>query len=60
MQLQGSGNGLLSSAVDALCQRFGLVLAIDDYHEHTLGHQSHSRAVTYIRCTPARGRQFTA
>lgn len=55
MQLQGSGNGLLSSAVDALCQRFGLVLAIDDYHEHTLGHQSHSRAVTYIRCTPARG-----
>jgi 2-isopropylmalate synthase len=55
MQLQGSGNGLLSSAVDALCQRFGLVLAIDDYHEHTLGHQSHSRAVAYIRCTPARG-----
>lgn len=55
LQLQGVGNGLLSSAVDALCQRFGLVLAIDDYHEHTLGHQSHSRAVTYIRCTLPNG-----
>ncbi|MFZ1872548.1 MAG: 2-isopropylmalate synthase [Chania sp.] len=55
LQLQGAGNGLLSSAVDALCQRFGLVLAIDDYHEHTLGHQSHSRAVTYIRCTVENG-----
>ncbi|KFK96461.1 MULTISPECIES: 2-isopropylmalate synthase [unclassified Serratia (in: enterobacteria)] len=55
LQLQGVGNGLLSSAVDALCQRFGLELAIDDYHEHTLGHQSHSRAVTYIRCTLAKG-----
>lgn len=55
LQLQGIGNGLLSSAVDALYQRFGLELAIDDYHEHTLGHQSHSRAVTYIRCTLVNG-----
>ena len=30
---------------------FGLPLAIEDYHEHTLGHQSDSRAVAYIRCT---------
>ncbi|HEI8865403.1 TPA: 2-isopropylmalate synthase [Serratia odorifera] len=49
--LAGVGNGLLSSAVDALRQRFGIQLAIADYHEHTLGHQSHSRAVAYIRCT---------
>ncbi|MBI3310657.1 MAG: 2-isopropylmalate synthase [Serratia liquefaciens] len=54
-RLLGAGNGLLSSAVDALCQRFGLNMAIEDYHEHTLGHQSHSRAVAYIRCTVAHG-----
>jgi len=54
-RLMGVGNGLLSSAVDALRQRFGLALAIEDYHEHTLGHQSHSRAVAYIRCTLAHG-----
>ncbi|MGO2158592.1 MAG: alpha-isopropylmalate synthase regulatory domain-containing protein, partial [Serratia proteamaculans] len=54
-RLLGVGNGLLSSAVDALRQSFGLNLAIEDYHEHTLGHQSHSRAVAYIRCTLAHG-----
>ncbi|CAI0907841.1 2-isopropylmalate synthase [Serratia grimesii] len=54
-RLLGVGNGLLSSAVDALRQRFGLSMAIEDYHEHTLGHQSHSRAVAYIRCTLAHG-----
>lgn len=54
-RLLGVGNGLLSSAVDALRQRFGLNLAIEDYHEHTLGHQSQSRAVAYIRCTRAHG-----
>lgn len=54
-RLLGVGNGLLSSAVDALRQSFGLNLAIEDYHEHTLGHQSHSRAVAYIRCTVAHG-----
>ncbi|MDU3936353.1 MAG: 2-isopropylmalate synthase [Serratia liquefaciens] len=54
-RLLGVGNGLLSSAVDALRQRFGLNLAIEDYHEHTLGHQSQSRAVAYIRCTLAHG-----
>lgn len=55
LQLQGAGNGLLSSAVDALRQRFGLPLAIEDYHEHTLGHQSDSRAVAYIRCVLPHG-----
>lgn len=55
LRLQGAGNGLLSSAVDALRRRFGLPLAIEDYHEHTLGHQSDSRAVAYIRCTLPQG-----
>jgi len=53
--LTGSGNGLLSSAVDAICQKYGLTLGIADYNEHTLGQQSHSRAVAYIRCTLEHG-----
>ncbi|WP_369788577.1 2-isopropylmalate synthase [Rouxiella sp. WC2420] len=48
LTLTGSGNGLLSSAVDALHRTFDLMLEIGDYDEHTLGHQSHSRAVAYV------------
>lgn len=53
--ISGVGNGLLSSAVDAVRRRYGLNLGIADYNEHTLGHQSHSRAVAYIRCTTDAG-----
>ncbi|MCC3701192.1 2-isopropylmalate synthase [Rouxiella badensis] len=53
--LSGSGNGLLSSAVDALHRSFDLMLEIGDYDEHTLGHQSHSRAVAYVSCQRPQG-----
>jgi len=53
--LQGHGNGLLSAAVDALKSRFSMALAIDSYHEHTLGRHSESRSAAYIRCTFADG-----
>lgn len=48
--ITGSGNGLLSGAADALRRSFDVQLEIGDYHEHTLGHQSHSRAVAYLSC----------
>src|SRR5476649_1344954 len=48
--ITGSGNGLLSGAVDALRRSYDVQLEIGDYHEHTLGHQSHSRAVAYVSC----------
>lgn len=53
--LEGKGNGLLSAAVDALRQRYDVVITIEDYHEHTLGKRSDSRSVTYISCINARG-----
>lgn len=53
--LQGKGNGLLSAAADALKTKFNAPLAIEDYHEHTLGRQSESRSAAYIRCTFAKG-----
>jgi len=53
--LEAKGNGLLSAAVTALRQRYNLSIAIEDYHEHTLGKRSDSRSVTYISCLNARG-----
>lgn len=48
--LQGRGNGLLSSAADALRCAFNLELTILDYHEHTLGQRSDSRSAAYLCC----------
>ena len=31
------------------------MLEIGDYDEHTLGHQSHSRAVAYVSCQRPQG-----
>lgn len=53
--LQGTGNGLLSATVDALKSRFNVSLAVDNYHEHTLGRHSESRSAAYLRCTFANG-----
>lgn len=50
LRLRGSGNGLLSAAVNALRQSLGLTLTIEDYHEHTLGKRSDSRSVAYVSC----------
>ncbi|ADU69100.1 2-isopropylmalate synthase [Pantoea sp. At-9b] len=55
IHLEGKGNGLLSAAVAALRQRYGLTLSIEDYHEHTLGKRSDSRSVTYLSCVNPRG-----
>ncbi|MBP2197609.1 2-isopropylmalate synthase [Pantoea cypripedii] len=55
VSLEGKGNGLLSAAVTALRQRYGLTLSIEDYHEHTLGKRSDSRSVTYLSCVNSRG-----
>jgi len=54
-RLQGSGNGLLSAAVNGLTRLHKQTLVIKDYHEHTLGERSDSRSVAYIRCLFADG-----
>jgi len=57
-QIRGSGNGLLSAAVDAVCHSFDIQAQIGDYDEHTLGHQSHSRAVAYVSCQSGSGERL--
>ena len=54
-RLQGSGNGLLSAAVNGLTRLHKQTLVIKDYHEHKLGERSDSRSVAYIRCLFADG-----
>ncbi|MBT1063966.1 2-isopropylmalate synthase [Bowmanella sp. Y26] len=56
--LEGQANGLLSAMAQALNKAFKLQLEICDYHEHTLGHQSNSRAVAYLECLTSKGKIF--
>jgi 2-isopropylmalate synthase len=51
-QLQGTGNGALSSLVDAL-RGLGIELDVVDYNEHTIGTSKDAKAATYIGCTAA-------
>ncbi|EKO3408581.1 2-isopropylmalate synthase [Vibrio fluvialis] len=45
----GVGNGLLSAMLNALTKQFGVASNIVDYHEHTLGSHTQSKAVTYVQ-----------
>jgi 2-isopropylmalate synthase len=49
-QLSGTGNGALSSLVDAL-RGLGIELDVVDYNEHTIGTSKDAKAATYIGCT---------
>ncbi|SSD59727.1 related to 2-isopropylmalate synthase 2, mitochondrial [Saccharomycodes ludwigii] len=46
--LKGSGNGPISSFINAINEEFGTNLDVHDYSEHSLGKNSKSRAVSYI------------
>ena len=52
----GHGNGLISSAIEALNDQYGLALEVLDYGQHALTKGSLSQAVAYIECRTAEGR----
>ncbi|EGF90639.1 2-isopropylmalate synthase [Asticcacaulis biprosthecium C19] len=55
----GHGNGLISSAIEALNDHYGLELEVMDYGQHALTKGSLSQAVAYIECkTPDDSRVF--
>ena len=55
----GRGNGLVSSALDALKAGFGLELEVMDYHEHALDRGAGAQAACYVECrTPDDARVF--
>ncbi|MGF1880580.1 2-isopropylmalate synthase [Vibrio splendidus] len=45
----GSGNGLMSALLNGLIDQYGLQVNIIDYHEHTLGSQTQSKAASYVQ-----------
>jgi len=55
-RISGRGNGFLSSVLDALREDCGLVLDIEDYHEHAIGHGGDAQAAAYVECRTADGR----
>jgi 2-isopropylmalate synthase len=56
ISVAGRGNGLISSAVAALNDQFGLGIEVADYHEHALRRGSDSQAAAYVECRTADGR----
>ena len=50
LSISGVGNGPISSYADALSKAFNCKLAVVHYHEHSLGKDSNSKAVSYIEC----------
>ena len=54
--VSGRGNGLISSIVAALADRCDVVLDVDDYNEHAIGHGSDAQAAAYVECRTSDGR----
>ncbi|EGV65019.1 2-isopropylmalate synthase [Yamadazyma tenuis] len=47
----GSGNGPISAFINAIKNDLNINLDVKHYHEHSLGHDSNSKAATYIEVT---------
>lgn len=47
-ELSGEGNGPISCFINAINSKLHLRLDVQDYHEHSLGKESISKAATYI------------
>ncbi|GAV52941.1 hypothetical protein ZYGR_0AI02230 [Zygosaccharomyces rouxii] len=47
-ELSGEGNGPISCFINAINSKLHLKLDVQDYHEHSLGKDSSSKAATYI------------
>jgi 2-isopropylmalate synthase len=47
----GTGNGTISSVVNAINGAFGVELEVRDYTEHAIGSGSDARAAAFLECT---------
>ncbi|RCK60556.1 2-isopropylmalate synthase [Candida viswanathii] len=53
--VKGQGNGPISAFVDAISNKFGVLLEVVNYQEHSLGSGSSSKAATYIELSYVNG-----
>jgi len=49
--IKGTGNGPISSILDALKQYAGIDLSVREYHEHSIGAGSNVKAASYVELT---------
>jgi 2-isopropylmalate synthase len=56
--LNGRGNGLISSVVNALSAAIGVDIEIADYQEHAIGHGKDAQAAAYVECRLPDGREL--
>ncbi|ODQ67547.1 alpha-isopropylmalate synthase [Nadsonia fulvescens var. elongata DSM 6958] len=49
IELEGTGNGPISSFCNAIKNKFGITLEVANYHEHSIGKGSNTKAATYIQ-----------
>ncbi|RKP29106.1 2-isopropylmalate synthase [Metschnikowia bicuspidata] len=54
-KLGGSGNGPISAFSNAILSDLGIQIDVKHYHEHSLGEDSNSQAVTYIGAVTSHG-----
>ncbi len=54
--VSGRGNGLISSVIATIRDRFGVSLDVVDYTQQALGSGTDANAATYLECADAEGR----
>lgn len=54
--VSGRGNGLISSVIATIRERFDVALEVVDYTQQALGSGTDARAATYLECTDSEGR----
>ncbi|AEI37267.1 MAG: 2-isopropylmalate synthase [Zymomonas mobilis subsp. pomaceae] len=55
-EVQGRGNGLISSIIDALSGIRNINLNVIDYQEHAISHGNRAQAAAYIECSIFEGK----
>ncbi|MFT9179512.1 MAG: 2-isopropylmalate synthase [Zymomonas mobilis] len=54
-EVEGHGNGLISSIIDALSSITNIRLEVVDYQEHAISHGNTAQAAAYIECSLPQG-----
>jgi 2-isopropylmalate synthase len=56
--IYGTGTGPIDAFADAIRRTLGIAVAVEDYHEHALGHGGDARAVAYVDVSSGKSRAW--
>ena len=60
MKLRGNGNGIVDAFSKALTDKFGIKLNVEDYVQRSMGADSKSKAITYVKVNDSMGQAHFA